>query len=203
MAILFLVIEKGAVPRRQVSLVVLPHVLGRLGHADTGFEGSFISRKHAEIVERGDSLMIRDLKSENGTFVNGQRVDESGIVLEPGDLITLGLDLVVLRVQSDDETLHQVGAPAGAIRVDLGTREVWVNEKLLSPELPRKEFEILRLLASSYRHVYSNKEISRVGWPERPNDVSDQEIQQQITRLRRRIKPVAVENRKNFGYRLI
>ena len=35
-------------------------------------EGSTISRLHAEILVRGNSLEIRDLHSRNGTFVNGE-----------------------------------------------------------------------------------------------------------------------------------
>jgi len=87
----FLIIESGDSKQLRVPLGVFPHVLGRSGHADTGFESEFISRKHAEIIESDGALLVRDLGSRNGTFVNGERVDEPGVLLKPGDKITLGI----------------------------------------------------------------------------------------------------------------
>jgi pSer/pThr/pTyr-binding forkhead associated (FHA) protein len=50
-------------------------VIGR-EKADIILKDPAISRSHAEIVKQGGEHMIRDLKSTNGTFVNGKRVDE-------------------------------------------------------------------------------------------------------------------------------
>lgn len=47
-----------------------------------------ISRQHAEIQKQGGEYVIVDLNSSNGTFVNGQRIEE--YVLSNGDEIQMG-----------------------------------------------------------------------------------------------------------------
>jgi pSer/pThr/pTyr-binding forkhead associated (FHA) protein len=199
----FFVIDSGDSKLRRVQLGVFPHVLGRPGHADTGFESEFISRRHAEIIESNGTLLVRDLGSTNGTSVNGERIDESGVLLKPGDQITLGKEVVTLRLYSDENTRAQTTSmpPTGPVRIDRGTRDVWVNKELQMP-FPHKEFDVLALLVTEVEKFYGMAEIARAGWPERPNDVSDQEIQQIITGLRKRVVPVLIENRRNVGYRI-
>jgi pSer/pThr/pTyr-binding forkhead associated (FHA) protein len=203
MADWFLIIESGDSKRRRVQLGVFPHVLGRHPHGDTGFESELISRRHAEIIESNGALRISDLGSTNGTSVNGDRIDESGVLLKPGDQITLGKEVVTLRLYSDEKTRIQTTSLAltGPIRIDRGARDVWVNEEL-QPPFPHKEFDVLALLVTEFEKFYGMAEIARAGWPERPNDVSDQEIQQIITGLRRRVAPTQIENRRNVGYRI-
>jgi hypothetical protein len=46
------------------------------------------SREHAQVEWRDGALFLKDLKSRNGTFVNGNRIDEQQI--GPGDLIQIG-----------------------------------------------------------------------------------------------------------------
>lgn len=47
-----------------------------------------VSRRHSQIKRKGKDYVIIDLKSSNGTFVNGERVDEH--VLSDGDEIQIG-----------------------------------------------------------------------------------------------------------------
>ncbi len=53
-----------------------------------------VSRKHARLELRGNSYVIQDLGSTNGTFVNGQRVVNPQ-VLNPGDSVSLGEGIVL------------------------------------------------------------------------------------------------------------
>lgn len=55
-----------------------------------------VSRMHAEIVRDETGLLVRDLGSTNGTFVNGQRV-QSDVRLQSGDTVQFGQ--VRLRVE--------------------------------------------------------------------------------------------------------
>ena len=205
MAISFLMIEKGDGPKNRILLGTFPHVLGRKGYADTGFESPFISRRHAEIVERDGSLWLRDLGSRNKTTINDQEIGDAEAAIKPGDLITLGDDVVNLRLYVEEETLLQPhsGPLTGPVRLDQGTREVWVHDALIAPPLPHKEFDVFALLASKYGKFVANSEIARVGWPERERgDVPDEDIQQIIGRLRHRIAPLHIDNRRKDGYRL-
>jgi pSer/pThr/pTyr-binding forkhead associated (FHA) protein len=48
-----------------------------------------VSRKHARIEWSGEHFTIRDLGSSNGTFVNGQRVENMPFTLKDGDDLML------------------------------------------------------------------------------------------------------------------
>lgn len=62
--------------------------LGRALDNDIVVGHSSVSRHHASIVAHNGSFMVRDLGSQNGTFVAGQRVSESA--LRDGDAVRLG-----------------------------------------------------------------------------------------------------------------
>jgi hypothetical protein len=50
---------------------------------------STVSRRHAAIVKSGSDLLVRDLGSSNGTYVNGVKIT-SDTVLRPGDQVQFG-----------------------------------------------------------------------------------------------------------------
>ncbi len=66
----------------------LPAVLGRGRQASVVLPHPLVSRNHCEIVEYDGYLIVKDLGSLNGTFVNQRRVEQA--VLPPGGLLTLG-----------------------------------------------------------------------------------------------------------------
>ena len=47
-----------------------------------------VSSHHCEVHLRGNEVLIRDLNSTNGTFINGEKITES--VLRPGQTLRLG-----------------------------------------------------------------------------------------------------------------
>jgi len=63
-------------------------VVGRSHACDLTLASADASRRHAEIVGTGEGFVVRDLGSTNGTFVNGERVEEHD--LQPGDRIQIG-----------------------------------------------------------------------------------------------------------------
>jgi sigma-B regulation protein RsbU (phosphoserine phosphatase) len=87
--------------------------LGRSSSCDLHMADTSVSRRHAEIVRRGDRFFIQDLGSRNGTRVNGTEVHEP-FEVGPGDRIEVG-DLT-LRV-TGEEPSQPVVVPEGA-RVD-------------------------------------------------------------------------------------
>jgi len=54
-------------------------------------DDQYVSGEHAYLRYEQGSLFIFDKASRNGTFVNNGRVPENGMVLRPGDRVTLGL----------------------------------------------------------------------------------------------------------------
>jgi hypothetical protein len=67
--------------------VALPCVIGRKG-CDVNIKDPKVSRKHANIKEINGRKIIEDLKSTNGSFVNGKKIKTKE--LQSGDLILLG-----------------------------------------------------------------------------------------------------------------
>lgn len=62
--------------------------VGRAAHCDLQVLTHFVSREHARISVASDKVLIEDLGSRNGIFVNSVRVDRQE--LRHGDLITIG-----------------------------------------------------------------------------------------------------------------
>ena len=63
-------------------------VIGRSSKADIQIDQESVSRNHCKLINTGKSIMLRDLGSTNGTYVNDELVDE--YVLRDGDLIKIG-----------------------------------------------------------------------------------------------------------------
>ena len=53
-----------------------------------------VSRRHAEIEQSQGVYRLRDLNSTNGTFVNGERLTKSDLLLDDGDTVSLGTSAV-------------------------------------------------------------------------------------------------------------
>ena len=70
-------------------------VTGRIPGCDQVIDLPMISSRHARLFREGDRILIEDLCSSNGTFVNGTRV-EGPVVLNSGDEVGLGSHLVTL-----------------------------------------------------------------------------------------------------------
>jgi len=70
--------------------------VGRL--EDNAFQISepSVSSHHCELNQRGTDLLVKDLNSTNGTFINGEKVAEA--VLKPGQILRLGQ--VEMRLES-------------------------------------------------------------------------------------------------------
>ena len=86
-------------PRLEVAGTAYPLVravsrLGRGSDTDIRIEDPGASRNHCEIV-LGQPVLVRDLNSTNGTFVNGQRVSQAEVA--DGSTIMIGTTHLVFR----------------------------------------------------------------------------------------------------------
>ena len=62
--------------------------LGRSSECSFVVKDLSVSRYHAELIATGESVLVRDLNSLNGTFVEGVRIKE--IEVKPGQTIFFG-----------------------------------------------------------------------------------------------------------------
>jgi adenylate cyclase len=87
-------------------------VVGRAPSSDIAIFDPTISRRHAELQVDDSGLRVRDLGSSNGTFHNGEKIeDANAVTLAPGDTITFGK--VAFRVQPLGPTT--VHSPSGSV----------------------------------------------------------------------------------------
>jgi pSer/pThr/pTyr-binding forkhead associated (FHA) protein len=83
-----LTVEQGPHDGLVVPLTKLVTRIGRSLQADLMFEEPTVSRRHALIVVRDDEALLLDDRSMNGTWLNGERVEEAA--LHDGDVIKVG-----------------------------------------------------------------------------------------------------------------
>jgi serine phosphatase RsbU (regulator of sigma subunit) len=98
---LLLLVENMA-PRR-LPLPALPATIGRAAPADIILEGGTVSRRHCRLELAGDSILLSDLGSTNGTFVNGEPV-ASPVALQDGAIISVGAHRLRYHRRSAGET---------------------------------------------------------------------------------------------------
>jgi pSer/pThr/pTyr-binding forkhead associated (FHA) protein len=95
--------------RREIPLDCFPLRLGRRADADVCVEDRWVSRDHCEIDYVDHNLVVRDLNSKHGTYVNGRPIRE--MELKPGDLLNIGLSKFL--VQYEHQPLeHHIGHDA-------------------------------------------------------------------------------------------
>lgn len=75
--------------------------IGRRDDNDIKIDHPTVSSRHARIYTYLTVSYIEDLKSTNGTFINGKRIDKH--VLHPGDVIVLGEYQIVFDVRRAKE----------------------------------------------------------------------------------------------------
>lgn len=79
-------------------------VIGRDPECDFPVNEYVISRQHARIIKRWGGIVIRDLESKNGTFLNNRRVVEE--YLHDGDRIALGTIVFIYRNPQEVNLAH-------------------------------------------------------------------------------------------------
>ncbi len=71
-------------------------LIGRSSDCQITLDESYVSSKHARIFERDDKLMLEDLGSTNGTYLNRRRIT-AATELQRGDRIKIGRTVMEMR----------------------------------------------------------------------------------------------------------
>ncbi|NCC51035.1 MAG: FHA domain-containing protein [Spartobacteria bacterium] len=81
--------------QKQFSVAADPVTIGRSSSADIQIDDTNISREHCVISYREGKHNITDLKSKNGTYVNGNKTGHA--VLAIGDKIEIGTTVIMVQ----------------------------------------------------------------------------------------------------------
>ena len=84
------------------------HVVGREPSADVWIDSSAVSRRHARLRSEGDHVLVEDLGSKNGTWVNDAQVNDV-VVMRDGDEIRFGTVSARLRAVRDTQSTQTAG----------------------------------------------------------------------------------------------
>lgn len=90
-----LVMHAGPTPGKTFPLEVDVITIGREAGNTIVINDAEVSRKHSQLALQGGKYVLTDIGSTNGTFVNGQRITGSH-VLVPGEVISLGEQINLL-----------------------------------------------------------------------------------------------------------
>lgn len=172
-------------------LIDRPLVLGRESGCDIVISDRQVSRFHARLTPGDSGVVLEDLGSKNGTHINGSSLTGQ-VVLQDGDTIKISL-VQEFQFLSSDATLplnadliHE-----GRMMIDQRARQVWVNQKQLTPPLSAQQFQLLFSLYQNEGRVMVRPELVSAVWgDEQSGGVSDQALDALIRRLRDRLAAI-------------
>jgi pSer/pThr/pTyr-binding forkhead associated (FHA) protein len=175
--------------------------IGRAVECDIVITSKRVSREHARLLRDGRRVMLEDLDSTNGTFLNDERILEP-MELRDGDSVSVGD--VKFTFRDPDTTI------GGTLRVELDLDAsagiVRVNRRVVN--LSPKEFALLMHLYERRGKVCSKDDIGKAVWPEYQEGIYDYQIENLVRRLRARLEPDPSNAQllitvRGLGYKLV
>jgi pSer/pThr/pTyr-binding forkhead associated (FHA) protein len=84
--------------------------VGRSAITDVQIKDKYVSREHLLLRKSGDKLLVMDLRSKNGTFLNGNQIRPgTEVELKEGDSIIVGMNVICLGEKGSEEALELIG----------------------------------------------------------------------------------------------
>jgi hypothetical protein len=105
-----LVILNQGMTGRTFELAIERTTVGRVDDNTLQIADGSVSSHHAEILLRGSDILIRDIGSTNGTFIDNEKITE--MVLHPGQILRFGQ--VELKIDDGRPVSASASAPAPA-----------------------------------------------------------------------------------------
>ena len=110
-----LIVQRGQQKGKEITLPKGEIIVGRKRGCHIRLGDARVSRHHCKIICDGESAVVEDLDSANGTLVNGTRVKRAR--LKPGDLLQIGGIIFTVageeKAEVADETVAVMGQPPG------------------------------------------------------------------------------------------
>jgi len=186
---------------RRLSLARPTTLLGRSSACDLYIPDRRASRRHAEIAWDGETCTLRDLDSDNGTFLNGVRL-AAPQTLADGDQISVASATFTFR--DPEATLRESHSPR--LIVDPAGGELYVNRRPVA--LSPKEQLLFDLLYRNAGRPCTKQEIAQAVWPGYQAAAADYQVESLVKRLREKLEsdprhPTLLLTIPGRGYKLI
>ncbi|HKX11907.1 MAG TPA: FHA domain-containing protein [bacterium] len=128
-------------------------IIGRDSAADLTIDENVISRQHVKLEKKWGGIVIVDLQSKNGTFVNNDRVEEK--LLRDGDKVMLGTVKLLYR-NPKDVNLEMISQEISKKKREAAMREA---ELLAQKQLEEEKAAKKREEAEQVRQEAENKAV--------------------------------------------
>jgi pSer/pThr/pTyr-binding forkhead associated (FHA) protein len=129
-------VEQGRLRGRQYRVEGARATIGRAEENPVGLFGDpSVQQRHAVIERRGADYVIRNLAVQDGTFVNGQRIET--VDLHDGDRINIGGYEMMFHLRGTSaQARHQASLASDAVNpAHIATRLAGANVKVDGPSL--------------------------------------------------------------------
>ena len=171
-------------------------LIGRDAECDIVIPDRQVSRQHARITKGTNGIILEDLGSKNGTFLNNQVLSEP-IKLVEADEIAIALTQTFLFLSSD-ATMPLSDLPPELsqvfrLRLDESSRRVWVRGVELLPPLSNQQFVLLAYLYARPGEVVSREELIQAVWEDDTRWVTEQAFDALVRRLRERLNQLDLD----------
>lgn len=186
-------------------------LIGRDPGCDIVIPDRQVSRQHARLQVTPEGVILEDLGSKNGTFVNGEPI-LGAVQLHDNDVIQVTLVQAFTYFSSDStvpleiaDTVAQLLATGsrptpttgGRLRLDKRSRRVWIlpshltREVEVLPPLSASQYLLLEILYERPGEVVTRQElVSKIWGEEEAYEVSEQALDALVRRLRERLASV-------------
>lgn len=119
-----LVVLSEGLTGRSHELKVDKTTIGRLEDNSFQIAEQSVSSHHCEVLLKGNEVVVKDLNSTNGTYINGEKITEK--VLKPGQILRLGQ----IEVRLEGDGAAPAAAPQEKKKMDPNTRVIPRGVKL-------------------------------------------------------------------------
>src|SRR5947209_3662590 len=125
-----LVVLSEGLTGKSYELKVEKTTIGRVEDNAFQIAEQSVSSHHCEILHKGTDVIVKDLNSTNGTYINGEKISEKP--LKPGQILRLGT--IEVRLEGD-------GAPAAAAPTTTEKKKMDPNTRVIPRGVKLNEFE--------------------------------------------------------------
>ncbi len=156
-----------------------------------------VSRLHASIKNTGEGILLSDLGSKNGTYLNGERIKKP-VILYDGDVIQIALAQKLVFFNSDAtvalDSIGFHGVTNKRLRLDDRSKMVYLDDAEVDPPLSAAQFNLLQKLYDNEDKVVSRYDLVKAIWgDENAYGVSDQALDALVRRVRSRLAEIDPE----------
>ena len=137
-----LIVASGKSAGRSITLKHGKILIGRAEECDIRPLGEEVSRRHCAVVEEAGAVTVEDLKSRNGTYVNGAKISAK-VTVADGDIVRVGPLELKVSCAAPAAAAPAAAAPAAAASMDEVSR--W----LMADDEPAGMFDTTRTISTA------------------------------------------------------